>query len=234
MNSRHCRYFLLFAYGLSIFAQNVYSLAPAYCVLGKKFTSSDKGQWLALFYEDRSVKQLCPLHPLIDKVFVNIKRCEIDGNESQSLSCAMPTKTPAMWFIRGLSMTADVPRIPTTATWKEYCSDPTGNGETTTEWKGTFNNNPIIVRHTAQKTGSDYQINLIWNGHTQNLVSEKGTNEGMVGLEYIGDIDNDGRPDLILLASRHYVCYTWRLFLSSEAKPGKMVRQVTNFISMGE
>ena len=45
-------------------------------------------------------------------------------------------------------------------------------------------------------------------------------------LWWAGDLDGDGRLDLILSASRHDNVETTRLFLSSQARPGELVHEV--------
>ncbi len=54
-----------------------------------------------------------------------------------------------------------------------------------------------------------------------------------VSVVWAGDLDNDGRIDLILNDRPHYAfrhCY--RLFLSSEAEPGLLLKEVAEFVTV--
>ncbi|MEO1051980.1 MAG: hypothetical protein AAFX87_15215 [Bacteroidota bacterium] len=50
--------------------------------------------------------------------------------------------------------------------------------------------------------------------------------EGGVQLLWTGDVDADGKMDLLLTSSDHYACFSYHLFLSSKAEEGKLVKEV--------
>lgn len=52
-------------------------------------------------------------------------------------------------------------------------------------------------------------------------------------VNWIGDLDNDGKPDLYLMLTDHYNVSNNKLFLSSRAESGKLVREVTEFTTTG-
>jgi len=52
-------------------------------------------------------------------------------------------------------------------------------------------------------------------------------------LRWAGDLDGDGKLDLILAADHHYNLSTTRLFLSSRAKKGELVQEVAKFSTSG-
>lgn len=52
-------------------------------------------------------------------------------------------------------------------------------------------------------------------------------------LKWAGDLDGDGKPDLLLTADSHYARETLRLFLSSKAKKGELVHEVASLTGEG-
>lgn len=52
-------------------------------------------------------------------------------------------------------------------------------------------------------------------------------------LRWAGDLDGDGKPDLLLDAANHYNTQTTRLFLSSRAKKGELVHEVATLSVTG-
>ncbi|NMC44121.1 MAG: hypothetical protein GYA46_09405 [candidate division Zixibacteria bacterium] len=57
--------------------------------------------------------------------------------------------------------------------------------------------------------------------------------DGLPTLMWAGDLDRDGRLDLILNLTNHYNVDLYVLFLSSEAGPGELVRKVAEFRTVG-
>lgn len=57
--------------------------------------------------------------------------------------------------------------------------------------------------------------------------------DGLPTLMWAGDLDRDGRLDLILNLTNHYNVSLYALFLSSKAGPGELVRKVAEFRSVG-
>lgn len=55
-----------------------------------------------------------------------------------------------------------------------------------------------------------------------------------VSVVWAGDLDGDGRVDLVLDDQPHYAFWVfYRLFLSGEAEPGKLVKEVASFAAAG-
>lgn len=53
------------------------------------------------------------------------------------------------------------------------------------------------------------------------------------GIYWAGDLDGDGKLDLYLDLANHYNVGQYRLFLSSPAEKGKLVKEVANFRFVG-
>jgi hypothetical protein len=52
-------------------------------------------------------------------------------------------------------------------------------------------------------------------------------------LHWAGDLDGDGKLDLYAALNPHYNVSARKLFLSSQAKPGQLVREVAEFVTTG-
>ena len=52
-------------------------------------------------------------------------------------------------------------------------------------------------------------------------------------IDWIGDLDSDGKPDLYLYLTHHYNIANQKLFLSSKAGSGKLVKEVAEFTTTG-
>lgn len=57
--------------------------------------------------------------------------------------------------------------------------------------------------------------------------------DGLPTLLWAGDLDRDGRLDMIMNLTNHYNVDLYALFLSSEAKPGELVKKVAVFRTVG-
>ncbi|HWR14448.1 MAG TPA: hypothetical protein VN577_06450 [Terriglobales bacterium] len=75
---------------------------------------------------------------------------------------------------------------------------------------------------------------LIHGAERQELFTvPNGANEPDWRLIWAGDLDGDGKLDLYIDMSDHYNVSQRRLFLSSRAEPGKLVKQVAEFVTTG-
>lgn len=78
------------------------------------------------------------------------------------------------------------------------------------------------------------QLAFVLGGQTQILYSP-----GVVGetapwsLLWAGDADGDGKLDLYVAVSWHYNITERKLFLSSQAKPGQLIKEVAAFVTSG-
>ncbi|MBZ0187676.1 MAG: hypothetical protein K8F91_15625 [Candidatus Obscuribacterales bacterium] len=95
----------------------------------------------------------------------------------------------------------------------------------------------LIVTGTKQKDQemqSDYALILERDGVRQKLYSKKeiGSDLSQI-LLWSGDLDRDGKVDLLIDTTEHYNMSRPTLFLSSKAKPGKLVEKVASRTSVG-
>ncbi|MBX9670138.1 MAG: hypothetical protein K2X93_21235 [Candidatus Obscuribacterales bacterium] len=81
---------------------------------------------------------------------------------------------------------------------------------------------------------SGFSITLESGGIKQQLVSAQQISiDTSPSLMWCGDLDGDGKVDLIMDTTTNYNVSDVTLFLSSKAKPGKLVKQVAHQYSTG-
>ena len=73
---------------------------------------------------------------------------------------------------------------------------------------------------------SGYAVDLVVNGTPWNLVAHQSTDDGSPSLHWAGDIDGDGKLDLILNETPKYSYSLYALYLSSAATKGPVARIV--------
>jgi len=89
-------------------------------------------------------------------------------------------------------------------------------------------------RKTEDGSARDYKIELRHGEISQTIVSMPATDsDGQPALLWAGDIDRDGKPDLLMDLTHHYNMEIYTLFLSSKAGKGELVEQVAEFVSVG-
>ncbi len=137
------------------------------------------------------------------------------------------------------------------------CSGNLDSGAVTTYFAGdTFINAGVLVflgmdcltalgqvtdegmRHPSDILTLDYQAILIIYPYSRNnrqiLVSHDRTaGEDTPSLLWAGDLDRDGKIDLLLDVSNHYAGRHYVLYLSSEADAGELVKPVAELIVSG-
>jgi hypothetical protein len=80
----------------------------------------------------------------------------------------------------------------------------------------------------------DAKLSLTSGPSTQILYSLNGSSDDLGWyLLWAGDLDGDGKLDLYLSLSYHYNVTQRRLFLSSQARAGRLAHQVAEFVTTG-
>ncbi len=86
----------------------------------------------------------------------------------------------------------------------------------------------------------DYKVSLVESMYNQPVVQEiisldqlYASDEVQPAVFYAGDIDRDGKPDLLYDLSTHYNMSNITLFLSTKAETGKLVKQVASWTTTG-
>lgn len=102
-----------------------------------------------------------------------------------------------------------------------------GKGKVTAEFEGQALE--ISSEGLACGEGNPAVIRLRYGTRTQTLYRATFQDEGNWEPVFLGDLDGDGKPDLILNASPKYSSGMLRLFLSSAAGKNELMRQVAIF-----
>ncbi len=105
-------------------------------------------------------------------------------------------------------------------------------GETEYVLKGTGGENPVKCRdHSFPKNA---KLVLVSGKVEQVLYSlDDCGNDPNWYLLWAGDLDRDGKLDLYASVNQHYNVSERRLFLSSQAKKGELVKEVAEFVTSG-
>lgn len=106
------------------------------------------------------------------------------------------------------------------------------------------NNDSLLIRaHGSMKdSGTDYAINIsegpmlrLVEGNVQCVFESKTQFDYAVPqLLWVGDLDRDGEPDLLLDLTQKYVASLPTLFLSAARNPNEFVKQVAQILITGE
>jgi hypothetical protein len=98
-----------------------------------------------------------------------------------------------------------------------------------TSWDGEA----VFVRHLTEGPTGDkpgrYRIDLVVGNRQFELYSDQWHGDGQWRLRWMGDLNRDGWPDLLVDASYKYSVFTSRLFLSRVTAGQLAVTQVATF-----
>jgi hypothetical protein len=92
--------------------------------------------------------------------------------------------------------------------------------------EGRFGGRPIAVRSSPLSDG--FRLDLDYDGQTRVLFATDWQDEGWWRVDWIGDLNGDQLPDVILRATHKYSVHVVRLFLSQRPAPG--IAEVATFI----
>jgi hypothetical protein len=100
-----------------------------------------------------------------------------------------------------------------------------------------FGKERFAIRQSAQGT-SGYRLEYSAGGRAQTLYATDETSSDLPvkdlwSVAWIGDLDGDGKPDLLLNATNHYNVSQVFLFLSGAAPPGSLLQMVATFTAVG-
>ncbi|MFQ5799565.1 MAG: hypothetical protein ACE5H0_12860 [Bacteroidota bacterium] len=84
----------------------------------------------------------------------------------------------------------------------------------------------IIAEVTQQHRLKSMRILLKSDDASQVLWSHDGVSDPTALVDWVGDLDRDGTPDLLITTGYHYSANTKRLYFSSSAQNSQFVREV--------
>lgn len=91
-----------------------------------------------------------------------------------------------------------------------------------------------IIRKKVSTSLNETSKLILSDGKTeQTIYSVERCNDCHWQINWAGDLDNDGKLDFYLNLSDHYNVANLKLFLSSEAESGELVKEVAEFTTTG-
>lgn len=192
---------------------------------------AERKQWLGLYHENgRYVLRPTSLQ-------VNIVEDPVSDNEGVlSGREVVAADSNAVFLLTGLSHypaevdTAVISRttLPAnkelTYTFKGKAYKIRSFGDSTQASTGERNYRHYGWKAVGMKNGKQVE---------QLLAEDEGFDDSIYVLLWVGDLDQDGIPDLLLDLSNHYNMARYTLFLSSQAERGKLYRKVAVFEVVG-
>jgi len=198
---------------------------------GDEVTAQTGDVWLGLFRSGerhylRSTKIVVSLvnDPIVD-----------EENEKTGKSVATKIKDPPVFLIKSphTFREAVVPTLFSAPEPDESTSLNNGD-ERTFSYRGTSYRLFIPQSGSGEKFLSEDSRLLLTDGkHTQVLRTLDRCDDCGWSLHWVGDLDMDGKLDFYMDLNSHYNVSDKRLFLSSFAGPGELVKYVGNFTTVG-
>ncbi len=196
---------------------------------GDEVTASTKSEWMGLFPQKDGQFVLKPTKVSITRVRDEI--IDEDPKAKTGKRISVPGKEKPTYLFSGIPGLEAGPVITSRVNKKEHLQINyhlklnVGNAEANLIIKG---------KKKDKEYYSDYSITLESGGVKQQLVySRQISIDTSPSLMWCGDLDGDGKMDLIMDTTTNYNVSDVTLFLSSKAKPGKLVKQVAHQYSTG-
>ncbi|GAB3359019.1 hypothetical protein [Lysobacter tyrosinilyticus] len=229
--------------GLSTAGTTNYALQPAGTFHGDEPVAGDGQAWLALRQHPNGVTELIPTRLRVRTVHDGVldREDEATGREVSS------SVEDALMFLRGDAFKGG--RVVAAEITSEALP-PSALPDYSIDFAGR----PYRIRtdctpspdsdSSAEQQEFNCRLLLEHDGRTQPLFAMSGYalagstgvllgDEAGAHLIFAGDLDRDGRLDLIFDGSHHYNVSLPTLFLSSKATPDELVHQVAQYDSVG-
>lgn len=213
-------------YSSLAYASNILEL---YDYHGDEVTASAKSAWIGLFPQKDGQFSLKPTKVAITRVHDEI--IDEDPKARTGKRISVPGKEKPTFVFSGVSGLKTGPALTSPVNKKEHLQidDQLKLNVGKTEAK-------LIVKGKKKDKEyyTNYSITLESGGIKQQLVFARQISiDTSPSLMWCGDLDSDGKIDLILDTTTNYNVSDVTLFLSSKAKPGKLVKQVAHQYSTG-
>lgn len=102
------------------------------------------------------------------------------------------------------------------------------------EFNGKTYSLKVEGKDAAGFLGKGSNLKLFSAGKTQILRELKnGGNDAFWYLHWVGDLDNDGKLDFYFNLTDHYNITDKRLFLSSKAEEGELIKEIARLVTVG-
>ena len=158
-----------------------------------------RGEWLGLVAGD-GPDRLVPVRVAVDNVME-----ECTGSPGAARLVRVTGGPPPLVLLRG------VPGV------REGAVAP-GTLATPLDWRqpqaGTFGGRPFLLRE--ERVGEGFRLRYAWGQTLETVFETEYEDEGYWAVLWLGDLNRDGWPDLVLQADGKYSLQTTRLLLSRQ------------------
>lgn len=157
-----------------------------------------------------------------------------DPGQKTGKKVSVDSKTEPIVLLRGINKLKPGP-VKTSRVATDISGMDTLDHATTMQLKtGQLTTKLIVSTSKTKEVLADYSVVLERDGIKQTLFKrDKLETSGCPRLIWAGDLDGDGKLDLLLDTTSHYNLSRPTLFLSTKAKAGKLVEEVVFHESVG-
>lgn len=110
-------------------------------------------------------------------------------------------------------------------------SVPSGTIDPAGGWReprtGAFDGKPFVL--SEERVGEGFRLRYSWAGHAGTVFEADAEDDGHWDLLWLGDLNRDGWPDLLLQADWKYSVRTTRLLLSGVRRGAWVLEEVASF-----
>jgi len=184
----------------------------------KEYIDDLNSKWLHLYKRDHK-------YYLTNPIFT--KKRSYNECTGDSLNCLSSSKETIL-FIKRPSIKNDISKInsiniPKDVIWSgEEFSFEFNNQNYTLKASGNFPNLNTVNHHDFKK---DYTLTIQSGGKSEIMFQQNIFEDTVPKIIFIGDIDGDNKPDIIIDSPRNYEESRKILFLSSDAKDNKLIEK---------
>jgi len=196
---------------------------------GDEVTAKANQNWLGLYAKDGK----CELRPT--KVSIKMVHDEIiDEDDLKAKSgkrVSVPGKEKPIFVFAGIRGLKAGPVVSSPIKNKDHLA-------LNEKIKISLSKREATLTVTGKRKDAEYLtgfvVTLESGGVKQQIVQAKQVSaESTPKLMWCGDLDGDGKLDFVMDTSTHYNASNVTLFLSSQAKPGKLVKEVASQYATG-
>lgn len=220
---------LILIFSISVFAQNIQILETG-GFHGEEVSAKTGETWLGL-YKTGETYTLLP--SVLTVEYFHDAIIDNDENDKTGMEVKVLGQTEPILLIKGTGFTQSRV-VPTVFGGVEQIK---------TDFDKTFDfsGEKYRLKVETEKPNKDFpeylnktsKLVLTKGKTTQILYAPDECNDCVWQMNWVGDLDGDGKLDFYLYLTYHYNVAMKKLFLSSDAESGKLVKEVAEFTTAG-